>query len=86
MRWCNQENSGSSINCSVLNKKKKRQKRQKKYNCTIHLLIFSYERNTMQSILWLFVVSISQNVFFDSFANERWIVHPEKERGLGGDD
>lgn len=35
----------------------------KKNNCMIHLLIFSYERNTMQSILWLFVVSISQNVF-----------------------
>lgn len=37
--------------------------KKKKNNCTIHLLIFSYERNTMQSILWLFVVSISQNVF-----------------------
>lgn len=67
-----------------MNKKRKDKKYHKKNNCTIHLLIFSYERNTMQSILWLFVVSISQNVFFDSFANERWIVHPEKERGLGG--
>lgn len=37
--------------------------KKKKNNCTIHLLIFSYKRNTMQSILWLFVVSISQNVF-----------------------
>lgn len=30
-----------------------------------------------KAFLWLFVVSISQNVFFDSFANKRWIVHPE---------
>lgn len=34
-----------------------------------------------KAFLWLFVVSISQNVFFDSFANKRWIVHPD-----GGND
>lgn len=33
-----------------------------------------------KAFLWLFVVSISQNVFFDSFANKRWIVHPVGRR------
>lgn len=58
---------------NVDNQKRKKLKTIVRYTC----FYFHMKGIQCKAFLWLFVVSISQNVFFDSFANKRWIVRPD---------